>query len=494
MMHCFIRFGLGLFGSVLVTSAGLSGADVELDFSQPESYTQTIEVSGEPGWSITGEAVYDPVDQSLRVAGIYRSEQAIEIDSSLSYRILDEFGEILDGDGARYAWIRESRGNMASRFDLVIPQVSEDPRRTNWIVEFNVVKEGEYWYRDQFPEIDFAKIAFVGLPSRDHYVAGAAWVPRFLPAEIPARIPAWIQVGLRDEKHSGFRPSLDIVTPDLLTKVPSARLEFPSNTEGTFWGWMPLGGQAEGSLLIRPGMVWEQVRWYEAPDWFERKVVQFVSPVHYLLVAVLIGGLGLWSWLNLSRIPSRAARWMAGVVLGGGTLYWIGNLMISGFFPAILAPLLAWIVARSRWLPSRAHAYLLAWLFMVWIEVYWGRIDGVAGMKGSALVFSAATWAVLVLPLLTIRSAGWRYGVTLAVTLGWWFATVLGVAYYEFFQDFPSVGDLFYAAQITQLGDSVSTLLGPRHWLPLWVWALMAGAALGGTRFSEKPRSKKRNT
>ena len=484
----------GLLSAVVMAETLRGAADVVLDFDRQEQYAQTIEANSEAGWAIRGAAVYDPTDQSLRVEGVYRSTQGIEPESLLSYRIRDENGAVLVEDGARFDWTVAADGSLESRFDLVIPQVSEEPLRTSWVVEFNAVMEGEYWYRDEFPDIGFAHIAFRNLPPRDHYTAVATWVPGYLPAGFKTRIPAWFRVGGRDQTRSGFQPSLDLLSVDELTKIRSARLDFVQMAEGTFYGWMPLGAQVVGPLLVRPGMVWDGVRWYEAPDWFERERVQFVSPAHYVLGAALVGGFGLWGWLSLGRIPWPAARWLGGVVLGGATLWWAGNLMISGFWPALLSLLMAWGVMRSRWLPSRASAYVLAWLFMVWVEVYWGRLDGIAGMTGSALVFSAATWAVLLLPLVAIRSAVWRYGMALAITAIWWFATVLGVAYFEFFQDFPSVGDLLYAGQIGQLGDSVGTLLGPRHWLPLWVWALMVGAASLGARFSGKPKSKTRNT
>lgn len=480
-----------LMGTLAMASAS---TDQVLDFGDPAGFRQTIAVTGEQEWEISGDALYDPTDQTLRVTGSYLTRQAIEPDAYLSYRILDEAAEILIEDGARYAWERTPDNALRADFDLVILLVSEDPLRSAWTVEFNVVKEGEYWYRDRFPEIDFAALGFRNVPIRDHYIARAAWVPRYLPANFPARIPAWFSVGVRDEQGSGFQPSLDLNSTDLLTRTRSIRLGFEQMNNGTFWGWMPLQAQEPGFLLVRPGMAWENVRWYEAPDWFERERVEFVSPIWYVVVASLLGFLGWIGWSWGLGIRHRGLRWLGIIPLVGASVWWTANLIVSGLWPALLAVLLAGASTGSKRIPPRVMGYAFAWLFMGWVEVYWGNIEGTASIRGSAVMFSWATWAILLLPLLLIRSRRWSLGVSFGITAVWWLATVTGVVYYDFFMDFPSIGDLFYAGQIGQLGDSVGTLLTPRHWLPLWVWALMVLATFVGLGLSGKPKSKTQNT
>jgi hypothetical protein len=480
--------------AALSLSAALTGAEVDLHFADPDEVAHSFSLADPAGWAIEGEAVYHPPDQSLQIEGVYRTHQPIEPDAQLSYRIVDADGRVLLADGVRYAWVESPEGGLETRFILDMPQVSEDPLRTGWVVEFNAVKEGEYWYRDRFPEIEFASIRLSGLPPRDHYIPMASWVPRYLPAEMAARIPAWFRAGLRDETFSAYRPSLDLMAVDGMTKVRSARIDAEEIADGRFFGLMPLGPQELGPLLVRPGLVWESVRWYGATDWYERERVEFISPIVYLWGALVVGALLLGGWLGLRRMSQGVARWGGGLILLGATLWWWGNLMISGFWLVLVAIGLAGSLPRLKFVPPRAGAYAFAWVFMVWIEVYWGTLDGVANTQGSALLFSAATWALLLLPLLLIRARGWRWAAALATTALWWLATVVGVAYFEFFHDFPSVGDLFYAGQIGQLGDSVATLLTPRHWLPLWVWGLMVAAATVGARFSGTPKSKTQNT
>ena len=160
----------GLLSAVVMAETLRGAADVVLDFDRQEQYAQTIEANSEAGWAIRGAAVYDPTDQSLRVEGVYRSTQGIEPESLLSYRIRDENGAVLVEDGARFDWTVAADGSLESRFDLVIPQVSEEPLRTSWVVEFNAVMEGEYWYRDEFPDIGFAHIAFRGARSDSEWI------------------------------------------------------------------------------------------------------------------------------------------------------------------------------------------------------------------------------------------------------------------------------------------------------------------------------------
>lgn len=483
------RGAAGLVGTATML---IASAEVTLDFGADLSHT--FAASGQQDWTIAGEAIYQPGDQSLVVSGTYRTRQTIEPDAFLSFRVVDDAGGILLADGVRFPWQAAPDGAWVAVFELELPPFRENPLLTDWSVEFNAVKEGEYWYRDQFPGIEFARLTFRDVPVRDHYTAKATWIPRYLPAGFPARIPAWFTVSVRDEENSGFRPALDLVESDRFTKVPSPRLELLPMAAGTFWGWMPLGRQEQSTLWLRPGMVWENVRWYDATDWFARERVDFVSPIHYLLGMALLGALWLAGWRARGRLRPRAIRYLAGGALMITALWWAGNLWISGFWPAMLALLLAWGVGGSARIPVRSSGYAFAWLFMVWVELYWGHLEGTAGILGPALMFSAATWALLLMPLLLIKSRGWGLGVSLVVTLGWWLATVVGVAYHDFFFDFPSVGDLLYAGQIGQLGDSVGTLLSARHWLPLWVWALMAGATLLGWRLSGTPKSKTQNT
>lgn len=488
LLRIFSRWAAGL----ICTATGQMAAEVILDFGA--GHTHAFEGSGQQGWTISGQAIYEPGDQSMKVSGTYQTSQAIEPDSYLSYRIVDDAGSILTADGIRFPWQAAADGGLKAVFDLEIPRFAEDPLLTDWKVEFNAVQELEYWYREQFPEIEFATMEFRDVPARDHYIAKATWVPRYLPAGFPARIPAWFTVGVRDEEHSQFRPSLDLIGPDLLTKVRSQRLEFAQMADGTFWGWMPLNGQDQRTLLLRPGMVWENVRWYESADWFERAPVDFVSPIRYVLGATLLGAVLLVGWCSVGGLQVLAIRYLIWSALTVVTLWWAGNLWISGFWPAMLGLLLAWGAGRSSWISDRAFGYAFAWLFMVWIEVYWGHLEGTARIRGSALLFSAATWALLLAPLLLIKSRAWGFGVSGVVTFIWWCATVVGVGYHDFFFDFPSVGDLLYAGQIGQLGDSVDTLLSSRHWLPFWVWGLMVMAAWVGWRSNGKPKSKIRNT
>lgn len=487
------HFGWAL--AALGAGATTDGAsEVVVDFAEPAALTQRFAATGAPGWSLEGEAVYDRARQNLRVVGGYQTTQPIEPEAPLSYRMVDAAGEVLEEDGVRFAWAVAADGSRHTRFDLELPHILADPLLSDWTIEFNAVKEGEYWYRDRFPEMEFPVIAFANLPARDHFVPMATWVPRYLPAGFRVKIPAWFRVGQRDARFSAYRPSLDLTEEDPLIKVTSQRLEFSTLEAGAFWGVMPLGPQEQGVLLVRPGMVWENLRWYEASDWFPRERVEFISPLTYLLAAagLALGGLG-WGLL-LRRIPHRGWRWAAGLPLGFGALWWAGNLLISGFWSVALAVGLAGAAVWARLPAGRGAGYAFAWIFMVWMEVYWGTMVVAVGIQGSALVFSAATWAILLLPLLLIPSRRWSWAVGVLLSAIWVVATVVAVSYHEFFFDFPSVSDLLYAGQIGELGDSVGALWSPLYGVPLGVWGLMVLSTGAGLIFSGRPKSKRQNT
>jgi hypothetical protein len=322
-----------------------------------------------------------------------------------------------------------------------------------------------------------------GLPARDHYVPMAAWVPRFLPAGMRIRLPAWWRVEARDVSHSGYRPSIDMVRMDGETRVGSARVTpEPMVERGAFVGLLPVVPQEPGELLVRPGLVWDGVRWYEAPDWYARQPVCFVSPLWYM-AGLAAGGailalLGAWCW---RARWSRGMHWLARGLHALGVGWWLLDVVASGFWMAGLCLGLTLALVRLRAWAPQTRVYALTWVFMVYVDYFWGHQFGGLGkaahVQVSATVFAAATWALLLLPLLAIRRLAWQVTVAGVITAGWWLATTVGVVYYEFFRDFPSVGDLFYAGQIGELGDSVAFLTSPGHWVPLVQWGLMVAVA-----------------
>lgn len=453
--------------------AGAASEPVQLDFSlagdKPISYSTGI--TGQ--WRVDGTARYDRETQSLQIEGKYWTAQEIDPAANLSYRVFDVEGEMILEDGARYGFRESDEGGMATRFDLVLPMVEQQPLRTAFDVRFNAVMEGQFWYEDRFPEMEFAQLAVRQLPVRDHYEPVWVWRPWVLPAEFKTRVPARWRVNERDGAASGYLPTIDLTEAEDGDRVRSARLPADLLASGTFSGWLPIGRQEVGELAVRPSLVWDPIRWYDADDWFERKTVRFISPLWFLAGLGATGAALVLSWIWIVRKASGWPKAVGLAVLSGLLLVWAGHAYMSGFGVAMSALVLTALITRWTALDARTRVYALTWLFMVFIDYFWGFVDGVSRAWLSSVFFTAGAWAFLLLPLIAIRRLPVQIGVAAIISAGWWFATLVGVIYFEFFRDFPSVGDLFYAGQIGELGDSLTSLFGHRHWVPMVQWGLM---------------------
>ena len=316
----------------------------------------------------------------------------------------------------------------------------------------------------------------VNLPLRDHYRPRWSWIPRFLPAQTRCLIPVSWDVVNRDEEASGFVASMDIEGPADGERVEATRVTFggASSKRGRVRLWLPLGPLVSGALDARPGIVWEDVRWYRAEDWFAYQPVRVVPPLLYVAAAILVAGVlaGWWSWI--ARWRWRGIRFVGRLAALFGWVWLAAQLVISGYW-IVIAILGAVVVAvRIPWKLAGTRAYVVAWLLLSFIEIYWGRLSGVAPVWRSATALAIAGWALLLLPLVWVRPAWLRRTITVSVVMAWLLVSTASVIYYQFFQDFPSVENLLYANQVGALGDSILALVEQRHLIPL----LVAGAAL----------------
>lgn len=464
---------VGMLAGFAVIAFGADDHTVSADMRGGVRASVSPESVESDDWSVDAEVEFSEPVPFLTVRGRVETSLPIEDRSFLSYNIFDESGDLILREGRRSAWQRTTDGGLAAEYEIEIPEVLNRPDLLGVSIRFDAVVEHEYWYRSQFPEISFPELRITNLPKRDHYETGWVWVPRYLPAGFGAKIPASFTVRFRDLELSQFVPALDVNSIDGLTRVPSRRIELIEPIETSFRGWMPLDAQEVGTVMVRPGLVWEDVRWYTAAGWFERQPVTFVSPLLYALL-VLIGIVGLWcSWRWMGRIKHRNLRRLAtvaAVLLAG----WFAlHLMVSGFWLLAVSYVAIAICARGS---IRVGTYGATWICFVFTELYWSQLQAGVAMASGGVWLSSAVWALLLLPLLAIPRARIGYSIALAVSLIWTVATFSSVIYFEFFQDYPSIENLVYAGQVGELGDSVFSLIEGHHLLPFFVW--ISGAVI----------------
>ncbi len=450
------------------SDAPMRAADLRFDFSRgPVDSPRSAAING-AHYAVEAEASYDPTIQRLTVTGAYEVNEPLVEGALLSYQVYDDKGELLRLDGARLQW-DESR--LRAEFELILIMLDEQPARRALRVQFNAVVEGEYWYGDRFPEVPFAAIELVNLPMRDHYRPGWTWIPGILPAQSRGRIPVSWEIGYRDEEHSGYVASMDLVNPARTDRVDSRRVPFGelSQGRGRVMVWLPLEPLEVGVVEMRPGLVWENVRWYDAEDWFNYQTVRVVPPLYYLSgVMGLALGLGLgWAWL--ARRRGALVRGSGRVLVVGALIWLVANLVVSGYVMVLVLLAAVAAVRMVEWRRAGMATYAVVWLMLAFLEYYWGWMNSVLNVRAGATVFAMAVWAIALLPLVFMRRKWLRRSLGFAVVASWTLASTGSVIYYQFFQDFPSVENLLYAGQVGELGDSITSLVEQRHLIPLLV-------------------------
>lgn len=467
-----------------------SGYGIAVDLSGQSNVRIIQEGVENGGWSFDAEVEYFTLEPRVVLRGHYITRQSLDSDSLLSYRIFGHDDDVLVTEGRRSQWQATPDGGLQADFEIDILQVLGDPTLRTVTVRFDAVVEYEYWYREKYPEIPFPEIRITNLPVRDHFEPDWVWIPRFLPAGIRAKIPAKFKASVLATDTSQFVPALDVTTMDGALRVPSKRIAMTEPLETQFRGWLPLDPHDAGTVMVRPGLVWENVRWYDAFDWFERQPVTFISPIGYGAL-VWIGLIAFWwSRSSFELIERRGWSRIALVLWGLSAVWFAAHLVISGFWIVVVFYAAVACCARGENDRARLGTYGATWAFFVFMELYWSRLQGSVATTPGGVWLSIAVWALLLLPLMAIRRAGIRHAAALGLTLIWTGATFAAVVYFEFFQDYPSIESLAYAGQVGELGDSVTSLIKGSHVLPFFVWA--TGVAIfAGRRFQRKTQIEK---
>lgn len=471
-------FLVALAGLMSARAQPAEGFEVPVDLAKQSNVSISHQGEEHGGWSLDATVEYHAPVPRISVRGSYVTRQEFDPDSHMAYRIFDDADTMILAEGRRSDWVERDDGALRADFEIDIPQVLDDPTLTTLHIRFDAVVEYQFWYREKYPDMPFPEISISNIPARDHFEPGWTWVPRFLPAGFGARVPAQFEVGqFAGGRGSGFVPALDVNTVDGKVRVPSPRVQMREPLERQFRGWLPLDAHATGTVMVRPGLVWEDVRWYEANDWFPRRAVTFISPVVYTIgVVSLLGALG-WGWGLIARIERAGIRRGVAVGWGLGAAWFTAQMLMSGFWLVAGLLVLVGVLARSKKGMDCPRTYFATWAFFVSMELYWARLESSVGTVSAGIWISVAVWALLLAPLLAIRRDWVRWAIALVVTLGWTGLTFASVIYFDFFQDYPSVENLVYAGQIGELGDSVVTLIKQHHVLPFLVWFLAATIA-----------------
>lgn len=226
-------------------------------------------------------------------------------------------------------------------------------------VSFNAVVEGEYWYNNERPEIVFPRVVLCNIPVRDEYTPG--WMPFILPAQTLCRIPAWWTVTSRDEAYSGYVAVIDVIDPLGNTRVESKRVALPeARPRERTSAWLSMEPTTSGVLMIRPGLVWDRVRWYNADSWFAYREVRFVPPLAYVSGAIVAGVVWWWLW-GLTGRWQRWRLWILSRTLLAVAAVWLGmNLVVSEYWVGPVALIVVQLTKVAKWKRTGMRTYMVS--------------------------------------------------------------------------------------------------------------------------------------
>ncbi len=419
------------------------------------------------GVAIEGMASFAADGEVLRLRGVYRTTQAIDGRSRLSYQLHAADGRLVQPEGQRFGWRAAPGGGLEADFEIEQSVVDQKGLHAAVQVRFNYVVEGEYWQSKRHPET-FLPCVEVRAPVRAAFFrVGAALIPPVLPAGTRCWLPAWVTAEFGGAP-APFQAALDLHAADGGARLEPPRGPLPKPGGGravVFYHFLLPDAQP---VRLRPGFVWDGVQWFDGFDGNAYRPVRVVGPLTYLVgmtlavwtVGAAAGGVG--------RLRNRRLRLVGGLAVAAVGAAVLLGAAVSTYVLLVLG-LVALRAAQRRLAEPGPRAYWTLWGFLLLLDLYWRHCDGPAEKGWAGTLFSAALAGLLLLPLRWLRwprvAAAVATGLAAVVLV---VATTL-VAYAGFFGDYPGLSDLLYAEQLGNVGDSIWALLGERHGAALWL-------------------------
>lgn len=461
---------------LLCLSAGLRAESGTI--SEP---TWQVVVGSEPGASTPlheeGEEVEiigaTEASPDLRVHGVFRTRQAIDTRSALSYHLYTSDGSLILFDGPRSPWRSTADGWLEADFSIENDTIRQTPGLQPGLrVQFDYVVEGEYWQSRRFPASFLPSLEVLPPPRPAFFEVGKAWVPPVFPANTRCRFPVWVKASYGLEPPPPYLASPDLLSPDGAKRVESPRAPFAWEGDGCGVVWYRFEGIAPQKLQLRPGFVWEGVEWFAGYRENPYRPVWVLGTLVYLggmivLLLVLRAGARL-----VNRQRSLLLRRVGWAILGCAIAYASAVVAVS-YYGLVFVALAALLWMQDHVREPGPRLYWTMWGLLVLLDLYCLHIHTEAPLQWAGSATSAAFTALLLLPLRLVRRRNWAAGVGTGLAVLVALIATSMMVYRGFFGDYPGVSDLLNAGQVEDVGDSVWNLLGQPQLVP-WVFASVA--------------------
>ncbi|MDQ8202318.1 hypothetical protein [Pelagicoccus sp. SDUM812003] len=411
---------------------------------------------------VRGRVALDAEQQRLHVTGDYTSRQDLEDGINLAFQLYDPRGRLLFKEGKRSPFQKRDSQSIAT-FDYTVrlDELGADEPAKAVVMQFNYVKELEYWADQKFPDWEFPALKIKGVDLLNPVQVSFSWTPWLAPKGISIYGLHRFSIRSSLAKADQYQASMEsYYAPDRTRKENDRHAIDPQRIDRSQFALTQLSFDRYGPVKRRLGFLLEDVRWHNRPNNHYRS--SWVIPIwaHTAIALFSMGVITLIFHFSSKSENVVAKRLLA--ALGA----FAALLFALEFLSPLLATYLAMYLMALCFYLCRNVGYKIYWvvlLFVITQEALWNALHANQMVLPYGTGISIASAAILLAPLVLIKRR-W-----LAMALGN-LAIALGAAYYftanqyyGFFNDFPTWNLLSYASQGLQVMDSIAELFKEGH-------------------------------
>lgn len=417
-----------------------------------------------PNITLHGTVTLDPLFQKLKIEGTYTSHQNLEPGINLAFQIYGPENTLLFREGDRTPFEKQSDNSDSIAqftYEISIPNIAPEKETDSLVVQFNYVKEFEYWADQKFPDMELPALSVKGVDSKDPISVGFSWIPSIIPQGIKTYSFHAFSVSPNLESAAMYSPSVEGYLLSDRRRQENYRYNLdPEKLGQSEFLVAEMDFDQTGRANRRLGFVLDGVRWHNRPPSTYKS--SWILPIWtYSAVVALYLALLSFVFHFASTVKKRKAKIALGVI--GFLLSLIFLLEFTSQLMPFYLTIFATVIIASR---SERVEYATYWtllFFTISQEFIWAAIQNDFTPKSYALPFASLVAAVALAPIVLVKKP-WVttiFANVCLICIASYYITLN--LYFVFFEDFPTWNVFTYASQGIDIADSIVSLLDQRH-------------------------------
>ncbi len=412
--------------------------------------------------TLTGKISRTPGSPILRIEGDYLSYQNLEAGINLAFQIYDSKNNLLFKEGGRTPFSQEANCSIARfNYQIDLAPIDIQPKTDTVVIQFNYVKEFEYWADLKFPDIELPSLKINSIEQKSPIKVSFSWIPHLIPVKTPTFTFHRFSVSPNLPSASSYRPSIEAYSLNDRKRIENPRYNVtPDRLGKSEFLSAEMIFEKTGRTNRRLGFVLEGVRWHKRPP--NSYQSSWVLP-YWLYSSIAFAALAILSFLfHLASISRnkvlRSLFWTAAIILSGVFLLEFATSLLPAYLSLYAAAI---VVVKCKRPPYATYWIIVS--FIVTQELIWTSLQAEHDIFIHGLLFSLFLAPLIAAPLVLIKKR-WlalAIGNALLVAIPAYYLTAN--LYYAFFEDYPTWNVLTYASQGLDIADSISSLLDERY-------------------------------